>query len=64
MEEPNEIAEEKRGTTVEELLDRITPRVWVTPAVAILIVIGFGIELALGVSFGSPTGAQLLATIA
>jgi membrane associated rhomboid family serine protease/Flp pilus assembly protein TadD len=61
MEEPNEIAEEKRGTTVEELLDRITPRVWVTPAVAILIVIGFGIELALGVSFGSPTGAQLLA---
>ena len=47
--------------TVDELLAAITPRVWVTPALAILIVLGFAVELKLGVSLDKPTGSQLLA---
>lgn len=47
--------------TVDELLGMITPRVWVTPALSTLIVIGFAVELWLGVSFDKPTGSQLLA---
>jgi len=51
---------ETTGITVEQLLHHITPRVWVTPALAILVLVGFGVELALGVSFASPTAQQLL----
>ncbi len=47
--------------TVDQLLHRITPRVWVTPALVILCLAGFGFELARGVSLQSPTGGQLLA---
>jgi membrane associated rhomboid family serine protease len=57
---PEEAVEEPRGMTVDEMLRQITPRAWVTPAMAILIVIGFVVELALGVSLTGPTGAQLL----
>ena len=56
---PEPVAEAP-GITVDQLLHHITPRVWVTPALAILVLVGFGVELALGVSFASPTGAQLL----
>jgi rhomboid protease GluP len=53
-------SEEPQGMTVDELLALITPRAWVTPALAALILIGFGVEIALGVSATSPTGAQLV----
>jgi membrane associated rhomboid family serine protease/tetratricopeptide (TPR) repeat protein len=52
--------EEAPGITVDELLAHITPRAWVTPTLAILVLIGFAVELSLGVSFDKPTGGQLL----
>ena len=52
--------EPPQGITVDELLARITPRAWVTPTLAVLIVLGFAIEIALGVPVMSPTGQQLL----
>ena len=48
------------GLTVDGLLKQITPTAWVTPTLAALILVGFGVELALGVSVTSPTGPQLL----
>lgn len=57
--EPQE-PQEPPGMTVDELLKLITPRAWVTPAVAVLIVIGFAFELAMGVSLSKPTGGELL----
>ena len=60
MDEPSETPSAERGITVDELLERITPRVWVTPALAILILIGFVVEIALGASAMSPTGGELL----
>ncbi|MDF2697284.1 MAG: hypothetical protein K0S65_5667, partial [Labilithrix sp.] len=57
---PARVAEEPQGITVDQLLRHITPLAWVTPALTILIVIGFGVEVALGVSLTSPTGGQLL----
>ncbi len=48
-----------RGITVDQLLTHITPRAWVTPTLALLVVVGFGVELALGVSVTSPTAEQL-----
>ena len=53
-------SEEPQGMTVDELLALITPRAWVTPAIAILIVLGFGAEVALGVSVAHPTAAELI----
>ena len=55
-----ELAPEPRRITVDELLVQITPRAWVTPTLVGLILIGFAIELVLGVPAMSPTGAQLL----
>ncbi len=49
------------GITVDQLLRHITPRVWVTPALVILCVVGFVFELSRGVSLQNPTAAQLLA---
>src|SRR5262249_11764523 len=49
-----------RPQTVGELLELITPRAWVTPALTALIVIGFGVEVALGASPFEPTTGQLL----
>lgn len=45
--------------TIAELLRIITPRAWVTPAIASLIVVGFVVEIALGVSATNPTGLEL-----
>lgn len=59
--EPEAPPVKPRGTTVEELLRHITPRVWVTPAVAILCVAGFAFELYRGAALQDPTGNQLLA---
>ena len=53
-------SEEPQGMTVDELLALITPRAWVTPAIAILIVFGFGAEVALGVSVAHPTKSVAL----
>lgn len=47
--------------TVDELLSLVTPRAWVTPTLSALILLGFAVELYLGVPFDKPTGAQLLA---
>jgi membrane associated rhomboid family serine protease/tetratricopeptide (TPR) repeat protein len=57
---PVQAAEERQEITVGELLRHITPVAWVTPTLTILIVIGFGVEIALGVSATDPTGGQLL----
>lgn len=57
---PPPAEDEPRGITVDELLATITPRAWVTPALAVLILIGFGVETALGVNVMKPTGAELL----
>jgi len=51
---------QERGVTIAQHLARVTPRVWVTPALAGLIVLGFGFELSRGVSFMSPTARELL----
>jgi rhomboid protease GluP len=50
-----------RGTTIAELLSRITPRAWVTPTIAALIVAAFIFELVRGTSLMSPTTEQLFA---
>jgi rhomboid protease GluP len=50
-----------RGPTIAELLSRITPRAWVTPTLAGLIVAAFVFELVRGTSLMSPTTAQLFA---
>ncbi len=55
-----EAADEAPGITVDQLLRHITPTAWVTPALAVLILVGFVVEFALGVSVTSPTGGQLL----
>lgn len=62
MDEPTEDPPGSRpeGLTVDGLLKKITPTAWVTPTMAALILVGFGVELALGVSLTSPTGPQLL----
>jgi rhomboid protease GluP len=46
---------------VTALLERATPRAWVTPAIAALVLVGFAIETALGVPLSQPTAQQLLA---
>jgi membrane associated rhomboid family serine protease/Flp pilus assembly protein TadD len=51
----------QRGVTIAELLAHITPRAWVTPTIAALIVVGFAVEVHLGASPTSPTGAELFA---
>jgi membrane associated rhomboid family serine protease len=49
------------GVLISDYLARITPRAWVTPTIAALIVVAFVFELARGVSAMKPTTAQLLA---
>lgn len=60
MTNPSEDGGGERVVTVQELLHRITPRAWATPTLMALIVVGFGVEIALGVSPTQPTSAQLL----
>jgi len=54
-------APEEEGIPINEFLAQITPRAWVTPTLSALILVGFGIEIALGASPFTPTGTQLLA---
>jgi len=46
--------------TIAAFLERITPHAWVTPTLVALVVIGFGVETALGASPLEPTAAELL----
>lgn len=52
---------EEQGIPIDVFLAQLTPRAWVTPTLAALILAGFGIEIALGAPPFDPTGAQLLA---
>jgi rhomboid protease GluP len=49
------------SVTIAQYLEEITPRAWVTPTLAALILVGFAAEITLGASPVNPTGEQLVA---